>query len=213
METRIKLRLADLHAALKCAATEETRYYLNGVLVETDEQSKTIRVVATDGQRMFVAVHPSTEIERSTRIIVPRDAIAKLPKGKRAPETVELVQGLDTRLEITDARIGEPLTPRVSPVDGVYPEWVRVVPTDPDGEPSRFDPKLCGCVGDIAKIYGKTVADIRVEHNGQGPALFTWNDEAAFVVLMPMREPTGRARQPSARELVAGIMRMARRTV
>ena len=211
MTTPIDLRLVDLRAALVCASTEETRYYLNGALVQRDTSSKTVRVVATDGHRMFVAVHEDENSGEQVGVIIPRAVLAKLPKGRKAPRTVTLheITGSEGDLEIVDAR-GEALTPRFKPINGQFPEWQRVVPKEPDGTPARFAPKLYGSMGDIAKLYGSET-DMTIAHNGAGPALVSWKDERSFGVIMPLRDPPGDRK--SATEIAGYLMGRVRSTV
>lgn len=107
-------------------SSEETRYYLNGVLIERREGE--LFLAATDGSRLHVVAltapdgsEPLAEIEQS--LIVPRKA-------------VPIIAGLcaEARVEIALAkgkmRIDSGETVMVSKlIDGNFPDWRRVVPT------------------------------------------------------------------------------------
>lgn len=49
---RVVIPVNFMQAALSCASTEETRYYLNGVFLHVVEEN--VRIVATDGHRLFI---------------------------------------------------------------------------------------------------------------------------------------------------------------
>jgi hypothetical protein len=131
-----------LKAALVCASSEETRYYLRGIHLSTSGH-----MVTTDGHRMFVA----RLAERPTAdVIVPCYAVAAALKmaGARCEEI---------EIDLAANRIGQI---QYTPVDGTFPDWRHVVPTGeetpstkPDAndgpEHVHFDHRY---VGDFAKM-------------------------------------------------------------
>jgi DNA polymerase III sliding clamp (beta) subunit (PCNA family) len=173
-----------LKAALVCASSEETRYYLRGVYLSTSGH-----MVTTDGHRMFVA----RLAERPTiDVIVPHDAVAAALKmaGARAK---------DIEIDLAANRIGQI---QFVPVDGTFPDWRRVVPTgeetpstNPDAndgpEHAHFDHRY---VGDFAKMVtilcGKASTTQSALHprTASDPCLVTFGERAdCFGVLMPVR--------------------------
>lgn len=170
-----------LKAALVCASSEETRYYLRGVYLTTSGH-----LVTTDGHRMFVA----RLAERPTAdVIVPYDAVTAALKmvGARVKEI---------EIDLAANRIGQI---QFTPVDGTFPDWRRVVPTGleqpsdkPDDAPGRVHFNL-SYVGDFAKM-GKLLDGAPMMHptSASHPALVTFGDrEDCFAVLMPMRRGSG----------------------
>lgn len=138
-----------------CVSTDSTRYVLNGVLLEFwgDELA---RVVATDGRRLAMVDTGRNKQETLRRIILPT-AVVKLllaalsdgretahvwvhqkdaPEGSDVPPpyAVSMVTGLGLRLW---AKL----------IDGAYPEFTRVIPTEEE-EPVLLDGKelveMCG---------------------------------------------------------------------
>lgn len=173
-----------LKAALVCASSEETRYYLRGIHLATSGH-----LVTTDGHRMFVA--RLTE-QPAVDVIVPYDAVAAALKmaGARVK---------DIEIDLVGNRIGQI---QYTPVDGTFPDWRRVVPTgleQPSTKPELNDGPENACfnhryVGDFAKMAGILCG--KSEHaqsalhvtTASGPALVTFGERAdCFGVIMPVR--------------------------
>lgn len=170
-----------LKAALICASSEESRYYLRGVHLATSGH-----MVTTDGHRMFVA----RLAERPTAdVIVPYDAVTAALKmvGARCKEI---------EIDLAANRIGQI---QYTPVDGTFPDWRRVVPTGlekpsnkADDAPGRVHYNL-SYVGDFAKM-GKLLDGAPMMHptSASNPALVTFGErENCFAVLMPVRRGNG----------------------
>lgn len=174
-----------LRAALVCASSEESRYYLRGVHLATSGH-----MVTTDGHRMFVA----RLAERPTAdVIVPyADVVAALKlAGARAKEI---------EIDLAANRIGQI---QFTPVDGTFPDWRRVVPTGeetPSTKPELNDgPEHVhfnhAYIGDLAKM-GKILDGASMLHprSASHPALVTFGERAdCFGVLMPMRRTVDRS--------------------
>ena len=172
-----------LKAALVCASSEETRYYLRGVYLST-----TGHLVTTDGHRMFVA----RLAERPTAdVIVPYvDLTMALKLAGRAK---------DVEIDLAANRIGQI---SFQPVDGTFPDWRAVVPTgleQPSSKPGandgvehvHFNSRYVGDFEKMADILcGKATTGQSVLHprTASGPALVTFGDRAdCFGVVMPIR--------------------------
>jgi DNA polymerase-3 subunit beta len=164
-----------LKAALLCASSEESRYYLRGVFLST-----TGHMVTTDGHRMFVA----RLNERPTAdVIVPYADVQAALKlaGARAQD-----------IEVTADRIH---SIAYQPVDGTFPDWRRVVPTGgelpsdkPEDQPGRVHFNHA-YVGDLAKM-GKLLGGSSMLHpvSASHPCLVTFGErEDCLAVIMPMR--------------------------
>ena len=168
-----------LKAALVCASSEESRYYLRGVHLATSGH-----MVTTDGHRMFVA----RLVERpSADVIVPYDAVTAALKmvGARCKE-----------IDVDGIKIASIM---YTPVDGTFPDWRRVVPTGlekpsdkADDAPGRVHFNHA-YIGDFAKM-GKLLDGAPMMHptSASNPALVTFGErEDCFAVLMPMHRGSG----------------------
>ena len=108
-------------------STEETRYYLNGVYlhVADAEGVRTLRAVATDGHRL---ARIDTELpmgaEDMPGVIVPRKTVAELRRLLDGDDVIE-VSVSDTKIRFKSG----PLTLTSKVIDGTFPDYTRVIPT------------------------------------------------------------------------------------
>jgi DNA polymerase-3 subunit beta len=107
-------------------ASQDVRYYLNGLLVEITENS--ITTVATDGHRLAVAdVEFPNKISSEVSMIIPRKGVLELLK---------LLAGSDEkniRLSIGNNGIGAIVGTQVMKIkllEGNFPDYKRVIPKE-----------------------------------------------------------------------------------
>lgn len=107
-------------------AHQDVRYYLNGMLFETEGEE--LRTVATDGHRTAVCSMPIGQQLPSHSVIVPRKGVMEL---------VRLLDGGDSLLQLQigsnniRAHVGDFIfTSKL--VDGRFPDYRRVLPKNPD---------------------------------------------------------------------------------
>jgi DNA polymerase III sliding clamp (beta) subunit (PCNA family) len=181
-----------LKAALICASSEETRYYLRGVHLATSGH-----LVTTDGSRMFAA---RLNERPAADIIVPYADVQAALKlaGARAKD-----------IELTPERIGQIA---YQPVDGTFPDWRRAVPTGeetpsdkPEDQPGNVHFNHA-YIGDLAKM-GKLLGGTSMLHvtSASNPALVTFGERAdCFAVLMPVRRTIDRSAVLTRNVVMAG---------
>jgi DNA polymerase III subunit beta len=106
-------------------AQQDVRYYLNGMLLESD--GKSLRTVATDGHRLaFCESALDSESASSQQVIVPRKGVLELQRLLGNEGNVELAIGTNhIRAQIGDIRFTSKL------IDGRFPEYGRVIPASP----------------------------------------------------------------------------------
>jgi len=106
-------------------AQQDVRYYLNGLLLETEGRS--LRAVATDGHRLALCEMTLEEGAKSTQqVIVPRKGVLELQRTLGTEGTIELVIGTNhIRAQIGAIRFTSKL------IDGRFPEYGRVIPANP----------------------------------------------------------------------------------
>jgi DNA polymerase-3 subunit beta len=106
-------------------AQQDVRYYLNGLLLETDK--KRLRAVATDGHRL--ALSEADLIGAATRdeqLIVPRKGVLELSRLLDGDGEVDVALGANhIRVQLDGVRLTSKL------IDGRFPEYSRVVPAQP----------------------------------------------------------------------------------
>ena len=185
-----------LKAAILCASSEETRYYLRGVHLSTSGH-----MVTTDGHRMFVA---RLNDRPAVDVIIPLDDVKAALKlaGARAQEV---------EIDLAANKIGQI---SFQPVDGTFPDWRRVVPTgeeSPSSKPELNDgPENVhfnhAYIGDLAKM-GKVLDGASMLHprSASHPCLVTFGERAdCFAVLMPMRRTVDRSAVLTRNVVMAG---------
>jgi DNA polymerase III subunit beta len=106
-------------------AQQDVRYYLNGLLLETDK--KRLRAVATDGHRLALSeVDLLGAASRDEQLIVPRKGVLELSRLLDGDGEVQLALGANhVRVQLDGVRLTSKL------IDGRFPEYSRVVPSEP----------------------------------------------------------------------------------
>jgi DNA polymerase III subunit beta len=105
-------------------AQQDVRYYLNGMLLETD--ANVLRAVATDGHRLALCETTLESGAKASQVIVPRKGVLELQRLLGTEGTLELAIGTNhVRAKIGDIRFTSKL------IDGRFPEYNRVVPLNP----------------------------------------------------------------------------------
>ena len=105
-------------------AQQDVRYYLNGLLLETQESA--LRAVATDGHRLALCEMALSSPAKAGQVIVPRKGVLELQRILGTEGNVELAIGSNhVRAQIGDIRFTSKL------IDGRFPEYGRVIPASP----------------------------------------------------------------------------------
>jgi DNA polymerase-3 subunit beta len=106
-------------------AQQDVRYYLNGLLLETEGPS--LRAVATDGHRLALCEMTLEEKAKSNQqVIVPRKGVLELQRILGTDGKIELAIGTNhIRAQIDTIRFTSKL------IDGRFPEYGRVIPASP----------------------------------------------------------------------------------
>lgn len=178
---KIQINIAQLQAARQFAATNDVRYYLNGVRVESIKGIT--RLIATDGAVCAIQTHqgdPSDEWSEATGI--PNDACDDMIKRARA-RRLDFV-AIVSQGEKFEA-IG--LDMLFKKLEGVFPDYRRIVPFHPSGEVGQFDPAMLARFQKAAKVLKGGL--IWIDHGGENgaAAVRILGIESFLGVLMPVR--------------------------
>jgi DNA polymerase III subunit beta len=124
----LELPQADLKRLLDkthfSMAQQDVRYYLNGMLLESD--GKMLRTVATDGHRLAMCEMELATKGKGQQVIIPRKGVLELQRILGTEGNVALVIGTNHfRVQIGDIRLTSKL------IDGRFPEYSRVIPAKP----------------------------------------------------------------------------------
>ena len=183
------LNLRPLAAASLCASSEETRFYLCGVLVEIEPRAVTY--VATDGHRLFAhRGELGAGDEDNTLLghfIIPMKSCRAIKLGKKAfTDQAMLTRGDDGGMFL--AHFAE--RHYFKPVDGEFPDWRRVMPKKGGEAYAHFDGRLVATFPAIAAALGDDKGSPRIcpmDANSPALVVFHGREDTTFGVIMPMR--------------------------
>lgn len=133
---------SKVKAALIFAASQDVRYYLNGVLFTKAPNGAGMLAVATDGHRLAAVSHEQdvSAIPDDFQVIIPRDELDKAAKNPCKAGRLEIDMAIrveQTRTtDSTGVEHASPVTVEIRSavtvscpaVDGKYPDWQRVMP-------------------------------------------------------------------------------------
>lgn len=114
------------------ASTEETRYYLNGLYIhpKNEGETKVLRIVATDGHRLACVETPLPDGAAGMQgVILPRKTVSEIRKLLDDAATD------DIQISLSDSKVRftlEDITLASKLIDGTYPDYERVIPTEND---------------------------------------------------------------------------------
>lgn len=187
---KITINMSILKAAHLFTSKESTRYYLNGVAIEWNGAHLT--AVATDGHRLVAFNLPhddSLTADDKFSIIIPNDVLKNWKLNKNFNDA-ELSIETAPDGKISCALHAEGTGVMFSPIDGVFPDWRRIIPAELSGDVMQFNTAYLDDFTRATKIlYGKE-RFITVRHNGEGPAVIDMASVGEFevvAVLMPRR--------------------------
>ena len=104
-------------------AQQDIRYYLNGLLLETDQTA--LKAVATDGHRLAFTSLELPEALEKRESILPRKAVLELSRQLESSESPVTIEFGANQVRF---RFGEiEMISKV--IDGRFPDYTRVIPT------------------------------------------------------------------------------------
>ena len=171
----------DLFAAATiCAGRDESRYYLNGVFLDSRGY-----VASTDGHRAFFGKLKGEMI--SADLIVPRDVALRAIKAAKKAANIEYCKedGRDWLLAGSERIF-------LQPIDGTFPAWDRIFPAKDSFEqetPAKFNAKHYGDLGKMAKLLVNSDTAFSVFQKVDAPAGISFgNRDDCGAALMPIRQ-------------------------
>lgn len=177
-----------LQAVSIFASTEETRYYLNGVLVEIEPASVTY--VATDGHRLFAYRGLQLDNPDNTLLgsfIIPTAECKPFKRGKHSDPKATLSTAGEKSLRFDYEGQGKIF----KPIDGSFPNW-RLVSSgatpEPSGEILKFNWNYIASFHKAGEMIGIGIPSLLP--GGNGPAIIHFDcGHQVFGLVMPTRAP------------------------
>lgn len=198
MEIKLTVR-AEIIAVLKLFASDkDVRYYLNGIALEIGAAES--RLVATNGSMLGCIRIVSEQPEVATpltNIIIPNDLLKSIKPSGMVEITIGDLETKDNgkgeQVPVSNSR---PITLTYAGVsisgktmDGIFPEFRRVIPSKVSGQPAQFDPRFTGTLAKAWAIIhgGKGPHLVGIGFNGTDGALIDLAYEDFTGVIMPLR--------------------------
>ena len=182
-----------LKAASRFMAINDTRYYLNGVLIESNDLQT--RIVATDGHTLFAGYDDAKDDNvGSFAGIMPADTVKqilawKAPFKTAADMPVIITTCDDPTGEHRAEWCGNVCIFRL--IEGKFPDYTRVIPQAVSGLAGNYNPDyLARCKAAAVDMGAPKMYGINLTQNGDGAALVTFSAQA-FAVIMPMKGEPG----------------------
>ncbi len=146
-------------------SNEETRYYLNGAYMHTDNGK--LVAVATDGHRL--ARNIGADGEMPCGIILPSKLVGMIPEG-------------DVVLSVSDAKVhieagNTTITSKV--IDGTYPDYQRIIPTSNERIATVDRDALLSAVSRVSVVSSERGRGVKLEFDDGKIALSVRGDGEA----------------------------------
>ena len=158
-------------------STDETRYNINGVLVETipgtGGAEPVLRFVATDGHRLAVIDRPVEGFALSESVIVPRKGIQEIRKvleGNEGSAKVQVNEGFFT-VQSGSVTLGVRL------VDGQFPDYRQVIPAEKKTEIGAQRVDFLAAVKRVSLVTTDKNKAVRFKVGGQEVAISSSSPE------------------------------------
>jgi DNA polymerase-3 subunit beta len=206
----MQFNLKALKTTALFVSSEETRYYLKGVCVESRPDGFVF--TATNGHFLTMTRHDYLDgqvMQTWDRFIIPISLIDRV-KLSRTCDVADLDLNGDA---ISIHYMGATYTE--NRVDGTFPDARRVIPAKVSGETAQFNPAYIALFGKAkALITGKKAENlVTIAHNGGSPALVDFvppgEDFQGFGVLMPYRAAECLTAPPSWANVVGSSVAQA----
>jgi len=171
-------------ALLPLAAEKDIRFYLNGIYIDF-QADKTV-YVATNGHILGIYTEKA-ENEHVFSVIIPRDVVKQLKPKKGTAKWGKISYDPETKA----GRILNPANTQdfgFTPIEGVYPDYMRVIPEKTSGEVGQFDAEYVYAFAQVNKALGASYPGrFKIDHNGErGAALVHLFDDNFTGVIMPI---------------------------
>jgi DNA polymerase-3 subunit beta len=179
----ITLKIKDIKAVSHAMANKDMRYYLNGMLVE--HNGIETRLIATDGHRMHLVrvEHSSALVSEPVKYIIPRDFILQLLKTKFSKNDIKQVtltfsDDMKVSAALPD---GNEIVSKL--IDGMFPDYCRVIPSSLSGEDSYLKPEYqLDAINGLIDYSENKLIIIKIKHNGIGTAVLAYGNYLALIM-------------------------------
>ena len=165
---------AMIERTMYAASVDETRYNLNGVYFEVQEEPAKLRMVATDGHRLAMVERPAPEDLAGLKsgVIIPRKGLSELKRLLDEEETSEVELAFEGNNGL--ARAGD-VTLMMRLIEGEFPNYQQVIPSEPGIQLILDSERLAKSLRRVVLFSSERSRAVKLEIN-QGEAVVTSNN-------------------------------------
>ena len=168
-QSNLKKLLQKTHFSM---ALQDVRYYLNGLLLELEEND--LRLVATDGHRLAYARRTMSEsYGEKKQVIIPRKAVQELMRLLDDSDEPVAIRIGSNHLQFT---VGD-LTMTTKLIDGRYPDYDRVIPKEGDRTLVTDKEKFRSAISRVSILSNEKYRGIRMAMSEQTVAIHANNPD------------------------------------
>jgi DNA polymerase-3 subunit beta len=177
-ELPISLLSEMIEKTVFAAASEESRYHLNGVLFLQNKEGgkERLRMVATDGHRLSLIDREAQKVRGIEKgIIIPKKGVLEMKKVMADKE------GMGTVAIYFDAthgfmKIGKSLM-IVRLIDGDFPEYQQVIPKENDKKITLNKDNFYRCLRRVSTMASERVEGVKFSIKSNGIEFSSYNQD------------------------------------
>lgn len=157
MENEDLLFLVD--KVKSCIYSNETRYNINGMLLNFNKDLSKIFGIATDGHRLAYSFVENSSISQSQKVTIPRKIVLELKKILDSEKGV-------TKIDVSNSKVtfnfaNSSLTTKL--IDAEFPDYNRVIPKDYVDYFSINTKNFLNAIDRVSSIYSNSTSEIGVK--------------------------------------------------
>lgn len=142
-----------------CIYQNETRYNINGILLNFDKDSGKIFAVSTHGHALAHAFVESKGISQNQKVTIPRKMVLELQKILRSEKGITTIDVSSSK--VTFNFTNSSLTTKL--IDAEFPDYNRVIPKDYTDYFSVNTKNFLNAIDRVSSIYSGATTDIGVK--------------------------------------------------
>jgi DNA polymerase-3 subunit beta len=143
----------------KCIYQNETRYNINGMLLNFDKDSGKIFAVSTHGHALAHAFVESKGISQNQKVTIPRKIVLELKKILGSEKGITTIDVSNSK--VTFNFTNSSLTTKL--IDAEFPDYNRVIPKDYTDYFSVNTKNFLNAIDRVSSIYSGATTDIGVK--------------------------------------------------
>jgi|GEM_PF-6961897 len=147
--------------AKSCIYSNETRYNINGMLLNFHKDSGKIFGISTDGHRLAYSFVENTLISESQKVTIPRKIVLELKKILDSEEGEIAIDVSSSKLTFNFSQ--SRLTTKL--IDAEFPDYERVIPKDYTNYFAVNTKNFLNAIDRVSSIYSTGTSEIGVRLN------------------------------------------------